>query len=393
MFGKSVKLFKLFGFEVKIDISWLVIAVLVAWMLAKGLFPFQVAGLSQSTYWWMGVAGALGLFVSIVFHELWHSLIARRYKLQMKGITLFIFGGVSEMTEEPENAKVEFWMAIAGPLSSLALAAIFYGLSLMLTNGTVLPQFSPFSVLPEFASGTSPVTVVLYWMGFFNVALAIFNIVPAFPLDGGRVLRAAIWAFDKDIVKATKIAAFIGSAFAVILIVFGLYGVLRGQLAYLWNVLIGWFLWTAARTSYQQVLVRKGLEGMTVQRFMQANPVTVSRSLSVERFVEDYIYKHTFKMYPVVDGERLFGCASLQKVRDLPRDEWPRKTVGEIAGDCSSENTIEPSASATQALSKMSRSGHSRLIVVEGQRLVGIITVKDMLQFLNSKLQLGELGR
>jgi len=390
MFGKSIKLFKLFGFEIKVDLSWIVIAVLAAWALAKFQFPTQVGGLSQSVYWWMGVAGAVGLFVSIVFHELWHSLIARRFGLQMKGITLFIFGGVSEMTEEPANAKVEFWMAIAGPLSSVALAVIFYLLSWVASGGVVLPYLSPITPPPLLSAGMSPLVAVLFYLGYLNGLLAIFNIIPGFPLDGGRVLRAIIWAFDKDVVKATRIASWVGSAFALLLIAVGLFSVLTGVLGGLWYALVGWFLWGAARSSYQQVLVRKGLEGVTVRKLMEANPVTVPRALSIERFVEDYIYKHTYKMYPVLDGDRLGGCASLKKVKDIPRTEWQTRTVGEIAGGCSPDDTIGPEANATDALAQMGRAGLSRLMVVEGNRLVGIISLKDMLQFLNAKLQLGQ---
>ncbi len=390
MFGKSIKLFKLFGFEIKVDLSWIVIAVLAAWALAKFQFPTQVGGLSQSVYWWMGVAGAVGLFVSIVFHELWHSLIARRFGLQMKGITLFIFGGVSEMTEEPANAKVEFWMAIAGPLSSVALAVIFYLLSWVASGGVVLPYLSPITPPPLLSAGMSPLVAVLFYLGYLNGLLAIFNIIPGFPLDGGRVLRAIIWAFDKDVVKATRIASWVGSAFALLLIAVGLFSVLTGVLGGLWYALVGWFLWGAARSSYQQVLVRKGLEGVTVRKLMEANPVTVPRALSIERFVEDYIYKHTYKMYPVLDGDRLGGGASLKKVKDIPRTEWQTRTVGEIAGGCSPDDTIGPEANATDALAQMGRAGLSRLMVVEGNRLVGIISLKDMLQFLNAKLQLGQ---
>ncbi|MBI2957322.1 MAG: site-2 protease family protein [Chloroflexi bacterium] len=376
MFGKSFKLFTLFGFEIKVDLSWIVIAVLIAWTFANGLFPATVEGLTTATYWWMGVAAATGLFLSIIFHELWHSLIARRYGLQMKGITLFIFGGVSEMTEEPKSARVEFWMALAGPLSSVILAGVFYG-AYGLARGAILPE-------------PRAVTEVFRNLGYLNLLLAGFNILPAFPLDGGRVLRAAIWAANKNMLSATRIASLVGSAFGVLLIGGGILLALflGNPIAGIWYALIGWFLWTAARSSYQQVLVRKGLEGITVAKLMEAKPVTVPRALSVERLVDDYIYKHTFKMYPVVDGDRLAGCVTLQKVKDVPRTEWGVTTVGAIAAGCAPDNTISPSADAMEALAQMSRGRVSRLMVVDGDRLVGIITLKDMLEFLSVKLEL-----
>lgn len=383
MFGKSFKLVTLFGFEVKVDLSWLVIAVLIAWSFAAGVFPAVAKGLSTATYWYMGIAVAIGLFASIVFHELWHSLIARRYGLQMKGITLFIFGGVSEMGDEPASAKVEFWMAVAGPLSSVVLSGVFFMLY-FLVRAYASPE--PLSV-----------TAVLYYLSYINLLLAAFNIIPAFPLDGGRVLRAAIWAANKNMLKATRAASTVGSGFGILLIALGIGMFIGIQLpligggfiAGIWYGLIGWFLWSAARNSYQQLLVRKGLEGVKVSRLMMASPVTVARGLSVERLVEDYIYKHTYKMYPVVDGEHLVGCVSLAKVRGVPRNEWGIRTVGEIASGCAPDNTIAPNTDAMDALAQMSRSRASRLMVVEGDRLVGIITLKDMLDFLSVKLELG----
>jgi Zn-dependent protease len=195
MFGKRITLFKLFGFEVRVDLSWLIIAFLIVWSLAQGFFPYQHKGLSSTTYLWMGIVGALGLFASIVFHELWHSLIARRVGLHMKGITLFVFGGVAEMDEEPPNAKAEFLMAIAGPLSSIVLGFIFYVF------------YSTFKGLPV------PVEGVVRYLALINWILAGFNLLPAYPLDGGRVLRSALWFWKGDLRWATRIASQSGSAY------------------------------------------------------------------------------------------------------------------------------------------------------------------------------------
>ncbi|MDO8473242.1 MAG: site-2 protease family protein [Dehalococcoidia bacterium] len=393
MFGKAIKLFKLFGFEVKVDLSWLLFAVLISWSLGAE-FSLALSGHSQTTYWWMGIGAAIGLFLSVVFHELWHSLVARRFGLEMKGITLFIFGGVSEMPNEPASAKVEFWMAIAGPVSSLVLGGVFYGLAWLLSGGAVAPSLS----WNNYPSGTHPVVAAFSILGYINVLLTGFNIIPAFPLDGGRVLRAAIWGANKNMLRATRIVSVIGSGFGMLLVVLGImmfigfqFPILgTGLISGVWCALIGWFLWGAARSSYQQLLMRKGLEGMKVSKLMEANPITVPRALSIESLVDDYIYKHTFKMFPVVDGDRLAGCVTLQKVRDVPKAEWNVRTVGEIAGGCSPDNTIGPNADAMEALGQMSRGQLSRLMVVEGDKLVGIITLKDMLQFLSVKLELGD---
>jgi Zn-dependent protease/predicted transcriptional regulator len=375
MFGKRIKLFKLFGFEVRMDLSWVIIAVLVAWSLAVGFFPFRYKNLSVQTYWLMGVAGAIGLFLSIIFHEMFHSLVARRFGIPMKGITLFIFGGVSEMGEEPTSAKAEFQMAIVGPLSSIAIALVCYGIYIQGLH----------SGWPESVDG------VVQYLAYINGLLAIFNLLPAFPLDGGRVLRAALWALKKNLRWATRVSSSVGFGFGIVLILLGFFQFFftGNFIGGIWLFLIGMFLQNAARMSYQQLVIRKALEGEPVRRFMKTDPVAVSPSISIQQLVEDYVYKYHFQMFPIAEGsEKLLGCITTKELKEIPREEWGQKTVGEVATKCSAENTIEPQADATQALSLMARTGSGRLIVVEGNRLVGVITLKDMLKFLSLKLEL-----
>jgi len=376
MFGRRVKLFKLFGFEVRVDLSWVIIAALVAWSLAVGFFPFRYRFLSVQTYWVMGVVGAIGFFLSVIFHEMFHSFVARKFGIPMKGITLFIFGGVSEMGEEPPNAKAEFLVAIVGPLSSIAIAVACYGIHILgIRNG----------------GWPIPIDGVVLYLAYINSLLSAFNLLPAFPLDGGRMLRAVLWAFKKNLRWATRIASGIGSGFALLLMFFGVFqffftGNLIGGI---WSFLIGVFLQGAARMSYQQILIRKALEGEQVRRFMKSDPVTVPPSISLRRLVEDYVYKYHFQMFPIVEGsDKLLGCITTKELKEIPREEWGQKTVGELATKCSPGNTIDPQADATQALSVMARTGSGRLIVVEGNRLVGVITLKDMLKFLSLKLEL-----
>jgi Zn-dependent protease/predicted transcriptional regulator len=377
MFGKRVKLFKLLGFEVRIDASWIVIAVLIAWSLSTGLFPFHYKNLSIQTYWLMGIVGAVGLFLSIIVHEFCHSLVARKYGIPMKGITLFIFGGVAEMGDEPSSAKAEFMMAAAGPLSSILIALVFYGMYTT-SKGT----------LPE------PISGVIEYLAYINGILAAFNLVPAFPLDGGRILRSILWGLKKNLSWATRISAGIGSAFGILLIILGVYHVLSGDfIGGMWWFLIGMFLQGAAKASYQQLVTRKALEGEPVRRFMQKNPVTVAPSISLEHLVEDYIYQYHFKMFPVTrDTDRLIGCITTKQVKEIPRAAWRTKTVGEVAAPCSAENTIEPGADSVQALVLMRKYNASRLLVAEGGHLVGIITLKDLMKFLALKVELDEPG-
>jgi Zn-dependent protease/CBS domain-containing protein len=375
MFGKRIKLFNLLGFEVRIDLSWIIIAGLITWSLASGLFPYLYPGLSPETYWFMGGVGALGLFASIVCHEYCHSLVARNFGMPMKGITLFIFGGVAEMGDEPPTARAEFWMAVVGPVSSLLIAGVFY---LIYLGGT---------------SAGWPVAVlgVLRYLAWINALLAAFNLIPAFPLDGGRILRSILWGAKANLRWATRISSGIGSGFGIFLIILGVLEVLRGNfIGGMWWFLIGMFLKGAAQTSYQQLVVRKALEGEHVRRFMNDHPVTVPAAATVQDLVEDYIYKHHYKMFPVMEGDNLVGCVSTREVKEVPREEWSRDTVGRLAAKCSPENTIAPDADATQALARMNQTGVSRLLVVENGRLVGLVTLKDLLAFLSLKVELEE---
>jgi len=346
----------------------------MTWTLADEIFPHYFKGFSIATYWWMGVGGALGLFASIVFHEFCHSIIARRYGLPMKGITLFVFGGVAEMEDEPDSPRTEFLMAIAGPISSVVLATI-----LLLA-----------AMVGKLAEWPKPVTGVLSYLWLLNYVLAGFNLLPAFPLDGGRVLRSILWAIKGNLRWATRIASRLGSAFGLFLIVTGVLRFFVGGdfVGGVWSALIGMFIRTASAMSYKQLLMRKALGGEEVRRFMKASPITVSPSVSVEQLVNDYFYKYHFKMFPVCDGDRLTGCVTSSQVKDIPKDQWGWRTAGDLAKPCSPNNTIRPETDAMKALSVMNRTGNSRLMVVDGEQLVGVVTLKDMLKFLDLKIDL-----
>jgi Zn-dependent protease/predicted transcriptional regulator len=373
MFGKRLTLFRLFGFEVRVDASWLIIAVLITWTLAAGFFPQAYAGLAVSDYWWMGVSGAIGLFSSIVFHEFFHSLVARRLGLPMKGITLFVFGGVAEMDEEPESPRVEFLMAVAGPASSIVLGFILYA---VYVGGN--DQGWPGQVMG-----------VLYYLFYMNWVLAAFNLFPAFPLDGGRILRATLWKWKNNLKWATKKASAVGRGFGLFLILLGVVNLLLGNfIGGFWLFLIGMFLRGAAQASYRQLMVRRALEGTPVSSIMKKDPVTVPPSLTIDRLVEDYIYKFHFKMFPVADEGRLEGCITTRQVKEVPRDQWEHTTVGEVLAQCSSNNAVPPDYEALKALGLMNRTGNSRLLVVEEGRLLGIISNKDLLSHIAVKMDL-----
>lgn len=373
MFSKRVTLFKLLGFEVRIDASWIILALLVVWSLAQGFFPAEYPGLPASTYFWMAVLGAAGLFVSIVAHEFAHSLVARRHGIPMKGITLFIFGGVAEMGDEPPNAKAEFRMAIAGPIASVLLAAAFYGAARLV----------------GILGAEAPLRGILGYLSLINALLAGFNLIPAFPLDGGRVLRSFLWSRNNDIRRSTRTAANIGSAFGTALILLGVLQVLAGSfVGGMWWFLIGMFLRGASQMSYRQVEIRRALQGEPVARFMRRDPVTVPPTLSLAELVDGVVYRHYYDVYPVLDNSHLAGCIGLKELKQVPRSEWSQTTVGDSMQICGEGNTISPDTDAVKALSIMSKSGNSRLMVVEDGHLLGVITLKDLLAFLTLKLDL-----
>ncbi len=375
MFGKKIHLFTIFGFNVSIDFTWLFLAVLITWSLARGLFPAWFGSLSMVTYWWMGAAGAIGLFLSIVFHEFWHSVVARHFGLPMKGITLFIFGGVAEMEDEPANAKTELLMAIAGPLSSVALGVVF----LLVYK------------LARMVGWPTPVYGVLMYLGWLNLVLAVFNMLPAFPLDGGRVLRSILWFARGNIRWATRVASAIGSGFGMFLIVIGLLSFISGSfITGLWNFLIGMFIRGAALTSYRQVLVRNALSGETIAHFMQPNPITVPPSTSIRDLVDNYFYRYHYKMFPVSADGTLAGCITSNEVKNIPKERWNTLLVQDVLVPCSVDTTVSPDTDAMKALSLMSRTGRSRLMVVDADRLIGVLTLKDMLKFLDLKIDLEE---
>jgi len=376
MFERKIKLFKLMGFEVGIDPSWIILAFLIAWSLSTGYFPFEVQGLSAQAYWIMGIVGAAGLFVSIIAHEFCHSLVARRSGMEMKGITLFIFGGVAEMSQEPPSAKDEFLIAVVGPISSFFMAGVFYGLQRYGT-GAEWPQ---------------PVGGVFGYLGMINLYLVIFNLAPAYPLDGGRILRAALWGWKGSLHQATRICSKIGSGFGVALVIFAVMQVFANNfIGGMWLFLIGMFIRGAARMSYQQMVTRRALEGEPLERFMTRDPVTVRPEVSVSSFVDDFVYRHHHKLFPVTDGQRLVGCVSPAQLKSIPRDEWARRQVGDIAQECTETNTVGPEVDAVEALSRMSRGRKGRLLVVKEGRLLGMVTLKDMLDFLSSKVELEEV--
>ncbi len=377
-FGKDRTLFKVFGIPVNVNLSWLFLVALVMFTLAEGWFPQHLEEPSVGLRWLLGFVGTMGLFACLLIHELAHSLVARRTGMPVAGITLFIFGGVSQLQDEPPTAPAEFFMAIVGPASS-----IFLGI------GFLILWFLGSAV------GWDPAIVALaHYLWIINFVLAAFNLMPAFPLDGGRVVRSVLWALTNNLRAATNVAANIGAFFGIALIVLGVIMTLQVDvLGGLWFIIIGFFLRQAAMSSLQMVVIRQQLQGETVRRFMTTDVVVVPRDLTVQDFVNEFVFHHRFSYYPVVDEEgRLLGMVSSRAPRELDREEWADKLVDELMKGLDQCVTIHPDMDAVDALSFLRQRDENRAVVVEHDRAVGMLSLRDLLRFLAIKIDLEPRG-
>jgi Zn-dependent protease/CBS domain-containing protein len=300
-----------------------------------------------------------------------HALGAQAVGMPIRGITLFLFGGVAELGGEPTSARNEFLMAVAGPVVSAVLAGIFF-------------------ILAGLGADWPSLTIMAFdRLAWINLTVLIFNLVPAFPLDGGRVLRSILWGATGNLRRATRWAAWAGQAFAWVLIGLGLLALFGGHpMQGIWLGLIGMFLNNAARGSYRQVLAREMLQGEPVRRFMNPEPVVVPPNLDLRRWVEEYVYRYHRKLFPVADDGRLAGVIGTRVLAEVPQEEWDRHTVGELMRPDVAALSVAPDTDALEALAKMQRTGFSRLLVTEGERLVGIVSLKDLLRFLQLKVEL-----
>jgi len=364
---------RLFGITVGFDLSWLIIAALVTYSLATGVFadPDKLPGASDSLRWLLGGVGAVCLFTSVLFHEFAHALAARQYGVGTRRITLFLFGGVAELDDEPPTPLAEFVIALAGPAASLVAALISFAVARVAGS----------------MAGSEPLVVAMVWVAQINLMLALFNLVPAFPLDGGRVLRSILWWWRKDLLSATRISSAIGQGFAFILLGLGILRILAsGSITDgVWLCLIGMFIRNAARSAYREVAWRQLLAGEPVSQFMRRDPVVVPRHISIEELMSSYVQPHRLSSFPVVDDRRLLGVVNARLAAQTPRIEWDRQSVGTLTEPCSTTNTVAPETDALEAFGRMRRGRQPRLLVVEGEDLVGTLTLADLLKGLSPR--------
>jgi Zn-dependent protease len=369
MFEKKYKLFTAFGFPVRLSPTWFIIVALIAWSLAAGLFPHYYENLSQSTYWIMGIVGAVGLFACVLAHELGHSIVANKFGLRMRGITLFLFGGVSEMPDEAPTPKAEVAMALAGPMVSIVLGVLLY--------------FGAMSIT------TVAVRGVLLWMAGINILLAAFNLLPGLPLDGGRILRAGLWAWKKDLLWATRIASRAGGVVGLLLIGLGLLNLIAGNwVGAIWWGLLGLFLRGAAKMAYRQLLFREMLEDTSVDYFADHETETVPAETSVQQFVDDYVYRSEHRFFIARRNAQRLGCVDVEDIKHTPRESWGEHNVGEYVHDCSELNSIHSDAPAVAAWKRMQQNQNNRLLVTEDDQAVGEIRLEDIYHYLRRRMEM-----
>lgn len=369
----SFKLATFFHIPIEINYSWFIVLGLVIFTLANGYFPATNPELEPIAHWLMALIAALLLFASLLAHELSHSVVAQRNNLPIKGITLFVFGGVAQMEKEPQTPSVEFKMAIAGPLMSFFLAGVFFLLTQAMFNLHAPRAF---------------ISITNY-LSILNIMVGLFNLIPGFPLDGGRVFRAILWHFSKDLRKATAIASGMGKGFAYFLMGVGFINLFFGGIiSGIWFIFIGLFLQEAADVSYRQVMIKKLLSGVKVDQFMSRNIVAVPAGIPLDVLVNDFFLKYKFTSFPVIQEDQLLGLITLHDVKEVPRDKWATITAREITIPMAKKILIDHRADAMHAMSKLANNGVGRLLVFDDHKLVGILSQRDVMRLFEVKTEL-----
>jgi Zn-dependent protease/CBS domain-containing protein len=367
----TFQLGRIAGIRIGINWSWLIVFALIVWSLAAAVFPSQNPGFSDGEYVAMAVAAALLFFASLLLHELSHALQARRDGLEIEGINLWLFGGVAQFKGGFPSAGAEFRIAIAGPLVSLALGVFFV-------------LVAAFAGLPNAVDG------VVAWLGFTNLILLVFNLLPALPLDGGRVLRSALWHFRGDLQWATWVASGVGRGFGFLFIGLGVFTlIVQGAFSGAWLAFVGWFLLQAATAEARYVATRQALDGLRVRDLMIPQPVTVDADLTLGQFMDDVAWSRRYTTYPVLERGRPVGLLAFRSVASVPRDEWNTSRVRDTMIPREEVPVLDETEPAIDALAELSTSDVNRGLVVDGERLAGLISITDLAR----ALEVGRIWR
>jgi Zn-dependent protease/CBS domain-containing protein len=368
----QIRLGKLFGIPIHIDVSWLLIFVWVTWSLAGSYFPQRYPTWAGWLYWAVGVITSLLFFISVLLHELGHSVVARAQGTPVRDITLFLFGGVSEIAEEPTSPQQEFRMAIVGPLVSLLLAGLYGGLYLLTR------------------SLSQAVAALCLFLATMNLSLGLFNLIPGFPLDGGRVLRAILWGARRDLAWATRWASRVGQAAAYLFILVGIVRAFGGDwVGGLWMAFIGLFLDNAARSSYLQLTLHKLLDGHIVREVMTQDCILLPPQLTLDVLVDQYMVAAGKRCFTVGTRDKLVGLLTIHNVGRIPKDAWPNTHVSAITTPLDQVRTVGPETPLWHALEEMTAAGVNQLPVMENGDMVGMLTREHLLTYIRNRSALG----
>lgn len=382
---------RIFGINIRIDWSWLFIFFLVSWNLAT-VFGRAHLDWSPGLSWITAILAALLFFASVLAHELAHSMVAISQGVPVRNITLFLFGGISNIQRNPPSPRAEFLITIVGPITSIALGLLFIWLA-----STRITPIDAALTNPELTiAQLDPLATLLLWLGPINVLVGLFNLIPGFPLDGGRILRSILWAVTNNLRRATRWAAGVGQVIAWLMIFGGIamvFGVEipffgSGLISGLWLAFIGWFLSSASAQGYQQVLIEDVLEGVPVSRMMRTNPRTVPADISVANLIQDYIMATDDRAFPVVENDRFVGLVTLEDVRGVPRDARDNTTVKAIMTPTERLVVTQPQDEASEALTKLVRRDVRQLPVVQNGSMVGMLRRRDIIRWLQLESQL-----
>jgi Zn-dependent protease/CBS domain-containing protein len=369
--NSSFRLMLIKGIPVEIHASWLLVFFLFSITLAQGYLPTAAEGFSSEIYWVAGIITTLVVFASVLTHEFGHSLVAIKEGIPIKKITLFIFGGVAQMEAEPNNPATEFKVTAAGPLTSLAIALLFGGLYyLALTPGQIISES-------------------VFFVARLNMIMAIFNLIPAFPLDGGRLFRSAVWYFSKNMLKATRTAVGLGSILSFVAMGIGFMQIFfQGNLWGLWLIFIGWMINQAGQSSYSQLVFKETFSGMKVSELMSKELQTVSPDDTLDELAECFLH-YKYGAFPVVYGSTTHGIVTLQNMKEIPREKWPETKVSRILTPLKDAMTLKPDADAAEVMLKMAALNAGRALVMENGDLVGLLSRTDMMRFMQTHMILG----
>jgi Zn-dependent protease/CBS domain-containing protein len=361
---RTIPLGKVFGIQIGLDYSWFLVVALLTGSLAVDYFPSRYAGWPSAWYWVLGGGAALLLFVSVLLHEIGHSLVALAYHIPVRRIRLMFFGGVAEIGDEPTSATAEFLIAIAGPLVSMALAGGF---------------FVAYAILSA-AGALLPASALLRYLALINLTLAVFNLIPGFPLDGGRVLRAVIWGLTGSMRRSTRIAVGVGRVIAFGMVGAGLFQMLSGSFSSgLWTMFIGFFLQGAGTAELRAQAFRDLLDGRTVAQVMKPDTASIPADLSLQYVVDRYVTGFAIRSFIVVAGGEPVGILSAAAIRNVPRQMWPSTTAARAMTPLAELDAVDPGTSLWRALVKMESGGQSQLPVMGEGKLLGLLRRDDVL--------------